>query len=292
LIIVFSATFENCLFGYFCLNYCNLGYFLIIVFLAIFSNPFSRKGWKVLAPTKEEHNDRGSKHLQEARPMPLVYRSVAKHYAHNEVSEGQTTVSKNVAVQLCKCKEVYVGKSRKKEELPPIEIEYVVGGRVRVSDNDGTQLGIYNGAMGTIHSFGCKDSRMTYHSLNPTNESIVDLSISQRDGIIIFVQMDKMALSTKFKQNGERLEYSCCDVVERLVPFAMKPSDVIINLPGIGKYRRFQYPLLPAQACTIHKSQGMTTCLTIFELLSFWISYFVKYCLYGNFLIIVFLAIF
>jgi hypothetical protein len=214
-----------------------------------------------LAPTKElvqEHNDRGSKHLQEARPRPLVYRSVAKHHAYNEVSEGQTTVSRNVAVQLCKCKEVYVGKSHNKEELPPIEIEYVVGGRVRVADNDGTQLGIYNGAMGTIYSFGCKDSRMTYHSLNPTNESIVDLSISSRDGIIIFVQMDKMALSNKLNKNGERLEYSCCDVVERLVPFAMKPSCVIINLPGIGKYRRFQYPLLPAQACTIHKSQGMT----------------------------------
>ena len=225
-----------------------------------------------LAPTKDlvqEHNDRGSKHLQETRPRPLVYRSVAKHHAHNEVSEGQTTVSKNVAVQLCKCKEVFAGKSHKKEELPPIEIEYVIGGRVRVSDNDGTQLGIYNGAMGTIHSFGCKDSRITYHLLNPTNESIVDLSISQRDGIIIFVQMDKMALSTKLKQNGERLEYSCCDVVERLVPFAMKPSDIIINLPGIGKYRRFQYPLLPAQACTVHKSQGMTACFAIFELLSF-----------------------
>ena len=35
-------------------------------------------------------------------------------------------------------------------------------------------------------------------------------------------------------------------------------SNLLINLPGIGKYRRFQYPLLPAQTCTIHKSQGMT----------------------------------
>ena len=53
-----------------------------------------------------------------------------------------------------------------------------------------------------------QDCRITYHLLNPSNESIVDLSISQRDGIIIFVEMDNMALSTKLKQNGERFKYS------------------------------------------------------------------------------------
>jgi hypothetical protein len=143
--------------------------------------------------------------------------------------------------------------------LPCTDIEFAIGQRVRVTSNSATQIGIYNGALGSIHSFGfIKVSNLTKDNLNP-NDAAYRLSLNRNlEQPIIYVQMDKLSIDPK-KSNANLVntQYSCDDDIPCLMPFSPLISDLSIKFEN-HKYYRHQYPLMPANATTAHKSQGIT----------------------------------
>jgi hypothetical protein len=179
-----------------------------------------------------------------------VFRSIALH----TISQNNyTSVDEELSYELFK---------HTHADLHALDIQFCIGQRVRVTDNLATQLGVYNGATGTIHSFGfVNPAIVTEASLNPSGAAY-QLSVTRDSEYpIIFVQMDKVSIDhhkqSKMDNSACSLEYSCDNSVERLLPFTLEPCKFTVSHQN-KKYVRYQYCLLPANASTAHKAQGMT----------------------------------
>ena len=115
-------------------------------------------------------------------------------------------------------------RASKKTNLSAHKIVLAIGARVKVSTNVGTQIGLYNGALGLVHSFA-KDA--------------------EGNIVVVFVQMDDDIGITCDKS---------ATPIPNLVPFVRTPC--IEKLKSV--FFRLQFPLLLAFARTTHSAQGIT----------------------------------
>ena len=117
-------------------------------------------------------------------------------------------------------------------------LDLAVGSRVQVTHNVSTELGLFKGALGTVHGFG-------WEGEPPDNSTKQRGNASQfrfNEYPIVFVQMDKY------------LGKSADANIPNLVPFAIYQS-----LHKIEKdYHRWQYALQMGHCKTVHSSQGIT----------------------------------
>jgi hypothetical protein len=122
---------------------------------------------------------------------------------------------------------------------------------VRLTRNISVELGLFNGAMGTVYGFVYKGpGPLTPEERVPKCFSI--LEDDEREIPIILVRMD--GIDDPLDNTKSTFPYSCSNTVTRLVP--------ITAMVGIGKikseYHRVQVPILPAHARTAHSLQGYT----------------------------------
>jgi hypothetical protein len=112
------------------------------------------------------------------------------------------------------------------------------------------QSGIYNGALGTVYGFGFLGA-----APNQRIPTLAEAAARRNDGSgipVVLVQMDGGV-----KPDGSTYGYtgdSCLADVPRVVPFCAVQSRTKL----MGKFYRWQLPLEPAHASTIHLAQGLT----------------------------------
>jgi hypothetical protein len=124
-------------------------------------------------------------------------------------------------------------------------LDLCIGTRVRLIRQISVELGLYNGAMGTVYGFVYKGSGPDQSGSETSDASIkfCDLEDEQREIPIVLVQMD-----------GDNYPHSCSDAVPRLIPIVAVVGDSNIKTD----YKRIQLPILPAHARTAHSVQGYT----------------------------------
>jgi len=119
----------------------NLACFCIDEYEAIkYSNTYAK--W--LAPTNKlvnAHNKRYFQRLQETGETS--YRAISNHRISS--TQVDNRLDENISEQLFKHYDTNLRKS---------EMKFAIGMPCRVNSNNGTQIGVYNGAPVTIHSFG------------------------------------------------------------------------------------------------------------------------------------------
>jgi hypothetical protein len=178
-----------------------------------------------------------------------VFRSIAIHTIDKDFS---TSINEEISYELFK---------HTHKDLPALDVQFCIGQRVHVTENIATQLGIFNGAKGTIHSFGfVNPTRVTKESLNPSGAAYKLSVTHESEYPIIFVKMDKISIDHHKLSNPNAAnasnQYTCDNSVEGLLPFTLEPCTYAVSYKN-KKYIRYQYCLLPANATTAHKSQGM-----------------------------------
>ena len=137
---------------------------------------------------------------------------------------------------------------------PPLSyLDFQIGTRVRLTRNLCVQMGLFNGAMGTIYGFVYLGDGPTEENRMPTN--FASLEYSERELPIILVRMDgEDDPDHPTDTTKSTFRYSCSKKVTRLVPISPQPGQGCIK----NDYKRLQYPLLPAHARTAHSLQGYT----------------------------------
>jgi len=128
--------------------------------------------------------------------------------------------------------------SQKKECLQNY-IDIGIGCRVRCVRNKGTQIGIFNGAMGTVVGF-CFEQSLPQNLIPAVKDFAAQVD---REIPIVLVQMDSLkGITTK----------------DNIIPFAAQiDDDNPLRTNGKVFYRR-QLPLEISFASTVHKYQGLT----------------------------------
>ncbi len=111
-----------------------------------------------------------------------------------------------------------------------------VGSRVSITENLGTQIGVYNGALGTVHGFGFLGD------VPAPRRTMRQAAQEDLEPPIVFVQLDKY--------DGP----SVSDTHPRVVPIVAKASRTSLQ----HKYSRFMVPIKLAHCTTLHKAQGLT----------------------------------
>lgn len=112
---------------------------------------------------------------------------------------------------------------------------------MRCTRNIATQLGIYNGAAGTVVGFGFTSTTVPENL--PKVENLHNLV--NRETPIVFVKMDKY--------NGVPL----CPETPTVVPFTELQSSKSFKVNG-QRFYRWQLPLALSFAITAHKAQSIT----------------------------------
>lgn len=125
---------------------------------------------------------------------------------------------------------------------PPGKIDLVIGGRYRITDNIASPIGLSNGTLGTIIGIGF-DNNYDIEKLNISN-FYDEIDINKRPIPIVFFQLD----IDKYK-----IGLNCINNFENII--VLKPKE--FNL--ISSRKRYQLPLTPAFASTVHKVQGITS---------------------------------
>ena len=165
------------------------------------------------------------------RSSPVAYRVLSRH----------TSVQPLIPAPNADIKEKLY-KIQHDKHCPPY-IDLAVGARVMVTRNIATQLGIYNGATGTVVGFGFNKSL--------PDEAFPSLSsfhtITNREVPIVFVRMDKYT-GSQLSNDEEK---------KNIVPFSEYVDEDSLNVNG-ETYMRWQIPLIVAYSITTHKSQSMT----------------------------------
>jgi ATP-dependent exoDNAse (exonuclease V) alpha subunit len=122
----------------------------------------------------------------------------------------------------------------------PAYIDLVVGDRVRCTENQATQIGIYNGATGTVVGFAFKGDRYPENQLFPPESQFHTI---EREQPIVFVQMDKYTGKSVARDRPNVVAFGTFTHSKRKFS---------------GKYNRCNLPLELASAITTHKAQSMT----------------------------------
>ena len=142
-------------------------------------------------------------------------------------------------VQTHKMKKELLGFNSNKWMAPIIHL--AIGSRVRCVKNLGTQVGIFNGALGTIISFVFKGP---FPHRKDWDCTIAECAID-RELPTVLVKMD------------EDFGSSCVPFESNVVSFAPYTQTDNLNYKGHAYHRR-QVPLELAHASTVHKVQGIT----------------------------------
>ena len=132
-----------------------------------------------------------------------------------------------------------------------LDLQLIIGMRVRVTKNLGTQVGIYQGSLGTIHSFlfDESDDIMSDDKMFPKNIPAWRLAMDgprQNNRPVVIVKMDRI-----------KNDITCLPGESSLVSFVPITHYSDIKTHGYT-YHRVQYPLAPAQATTMHKVPTLT----------------------------------
>ena len=127
-----------------------------------------------------------------------------------------------------------------------LDLELIIGMRVRVTKNLGTQVGIYQGSLGTVHSFLFDEDKqmLSDEKMFPTRIAAWRLSMDgqrQNNKPVVIVKMDRV-----------KNDITCIVGESSLVSFVPIAHKSDIKTGGYT-FHRVQYPLAPAQATTMHK---------------------------------------
>ena len=165
------------------------------------------------------------------------YRIHAQHYT----STGES-LSDEVHTKLSKITTSGTKALPEHNDLQEQHLDLAIGSRVMSTMNSATQLGVYNGAQGTVIGFGFQGQ--SYENNMPTVSQFIE---GKFEIPIVFVQMD----------GGDGWGYkgdSVSPTLPRIVPFVAESCKTKL----CGKYTRKQLKLRTAHCITIHKSQGLT----------------------------------
>ena len=152
------------------------------------------------------------------------------------------------------------GKKDHSKQLLPRSIRVAIGSRVALVGNHfGFELGLYSGSIGTVHSIAfSKPAPPDGIGLNDP-DALQAAKYDDRPPII-FVCFDNYTGEPFFKPAiGEHWEAD--DFRYRIVPIT---SIGCIRQKLFHKYHRYQLPLQPAHASTVHRCQGRTTPVVYF----------------------------
>lgn len=119
--------------------------------------------------------------------------------------------------------------------------DFAVGSRVRCTRNVATQIGIFNGATGTVIGFGFYGAMPS--ELHPKVNTLH--LIVNREIPVVLVRMDKYEGIPLYKNDP------------KVVPFTEISSNTTYKFMGY-RYNRWQLPLALASAITTHRSQSLT----------------------------------
>ena len=182
--------------------------------------------------------------------------SVSKGKAHlrciasHSPSSGTTLPSKEDNEILSKMP-MNLKKEAHMKDFPPPFIDMAIGSRVRCTRNLATQIGIFNGALGTIVGFGFKSNGPEIAM--PPSSRLQDFMDSHNgyEIPVVFVKMDRVdATIDNNPEEGKRKK--------GIIPFvAESTKDQTVKANG-RSFHRIQLPLLLAHASTVHKFQGLT----------------------------------
>jgi len=143
-------------------------------------------------------------------------------------------------------KDLPINANDKKTSLPAY-LDLAIGSRVRCIRNKGTQIGVFNGAMGTVVKFVFNRPAPT-SSTGPTSPrpKLNEFKhCAEREIPIVLVKMDHVHVSLHKETTG-------------ILSFAAEPDkDRPLKVNGKIFYRT-QLPLELAHASTVHKYQGLT----------------------------------
>ncbi len=133
------------------------------------------------------------------------------------------------------------------KDFPPTTVDLAIGSRVRVTENLAIQLGIYNGALGTVVGFRfLKDIPSTEDEMMPKKTTLHKTRHANREIPVVLVQMDNETMYGNLQIDG----------MDNVFPFTETLS--FRTIPKSGNYHRLQIPLELAHATTVHKAQGIT----------------------------------
>ena len=127
-------------------------------------------------------------------------------------------------------------------------VHLAIGSRISVTKNLATNIGLFNGARGTVMAFGFTGKRP--ENLTPTED---EAALDNSSLPIVFCQMD----GGTHPETGEKWGYTGDTIwpgVDRVVPIVAMASLVKLK----GSWVRMQLPIRPCFAMTVHKSQSIT----------------------------------
>jgi hypothetical protein len=202
-----------------------------------------------IAPTNAEVkaiNDRFFVRL--ARGGAPAFRIWAQHTALQLTAPGPSAAE---------CLALLQKGADKDKRLAPNFLNIAIGSRVALSSNTfGAELGLYNGSTGTV-------TAIAFAGAPPSDDCAADGLLrstaeqaAERNSRvpIVFVRFDSYTGDPFFSpENGE--EWPADDPRRRIVPVTAVASNKKLR----HKFERWQLPLVPAHAKTVHTSQGRTT---------------------------------
>jgi len=200
-----------------------------------------------LAPTNELVNMRNAKCYDKLKKTGAFHMRIFAEHLPKNINVPLPTIS--ILDSLFKHVTTNKSGAHTNSRLHRAVVDFAIGSRVACTMNIATELGLYQGAMGTVVGFGfqgkgppdVREPSQSQHLINGVNE---------REIPIVFVQMDVLGDSDK----EDTMKLTCMPGVPRVVPFVKVMSMHCLQF----KYYRYQVPLCAAHSRTFHKAQGLT----------------------------------